>query len=200
MHENGQNVDLYLFDLQTRTATALSNNGNPIAEINPDIYEEWVVWDRLDFNAVTHDIIAYHLTTTEVITISTPNTANFPYPKIYNNLIVWSDDRNGPNNADIYGYDLDTRELVPIITAAEEQYDPWHDGNVLVYKQTAPNYELDIIAHDLETGESAFLFHGPTAYVNDIRIHAGLAAWEAEQVIYGARQLKEKVFLPALSR
>jgi beta propeller repeat protein len=202
----GENADLYLYDLQTRTAISLTANGGPVVEIHPDIYGDWVVWDSYNLDTYDHSLVAYNLLSGEQITHP---VASYPYhifPRIYEDVVVWDDVRNDGENGDIYGYDLATHQEFPIVTTPASQYAPYIHQNLLAYKQQVIGVTGAVYVHDLLSGESAFIHEENDANSNDpvtvydITVHDGLIgfyeSYVEPDIIYVARRLPERVYIP----
>jgi len=73
---------------------------------NPDIYQEIVVWQRMNQNS-DFDVIGYDLASQTPFTVSA-KIGNEGIPKIYGDIVVW--DWNG----DIYGYNLSSSQYMTI--------------------------------------------------------------------------------------
>ena len=101
----------------------------PGAQINPDIYGQYVVWE--DYRNTNSDIYLYNRMNENTIQI-THDLSNQVQPVIYGNTIVWVDYRNG--NADIYAYDITSGTISPLCTNDFNQLksDIW--GNIVVWE------------------------------------------------------------------
>ena len=200
---SGENADLYLYDLQTRTAISLTANGGPVVEIHPDIYGDWVVWDSYNLDTFDHNLVAYNLVSSEHITHPVSTYPFHPFPRIYENLVVWGDHRQGTDNGDIYGYDLDTRQEFAIITEPDSQYAPVIDQNLIAYLQITDN-DYVVHVHNLISGETAFIFQTDNtnnlSEIYDLTVHDGLIgfyeSYVGPDIIYVARQLPERFYMP----
>jgi beta propeller repeat protein len=151
--------------------------------------------------------VAYNLLSGEQITHPVATYPYHPYPRIYENLVVWGDIRQGDDNGDIYGYDLDAHQEFAVITNTASQYAPVIDQNFVVYEQEVTGTTSAVYVYDLLTGESSFIYEendttqGGAAFVYDVTVHAGLIGFyeayvSAPNIIYVARQLPERVYMP----
>ena len=100
------NKEIYYYDIDHPVSggTNFSNTNANIFDTNPDIYGDWIVWERANYNTGVYAIVAKNLTGgAEKILVSGPSVvAN---PAIYENMVVWEDARNG--NLDIYYDEVD---------------------------------------------------------------------------------------------
>lgn len=204
---NSTSADLYLYDLQSRTATALTHDRGPMAELFPDMDGDWVVWNGFNQNNNQQYVVAYNLTSHKQITESMVLPAYYALPKINNDLVVWTDYRNGLDNGDIYGLHLqEVTEPFPVVAEPGTQYNVALDDNLLVYKNRDLNSETQLRLFDLENSSSFFLYHYPSEFVDGYPfIDNGFIIWQqgvlnAPDILYGARQLPERSFLPLVGQ
>ncbi len=95
------NLDIYMFDLQTRTEHRITENS--AQQYTPQIYEEKVVYaDNRNGNL---DIYLYDLSNHQEVVISN-HPAIQRQPLIWGNYVAWIDSRHGGDS--IYAYDFRT--------------------------------------------------------------------------------------------
>jgi len=118
----------------------------PGAQINPDIYGQYVVWED---HRNTNSCIYLYDRLSEVTTLLTNVPSNQIQPAIYGNTIVWVDYRNG--NADIYAYDIASSTVFPLCTNDFDQLKPDVFGNIVVWEDYR-NGNANVFALNMSNG------------------------------------------------
>ena len=130
--------------------------GSTDIQINPQIYNDKIVWQQYNSTTNNWDIYLYDFPIPgdaamprgkETVQI-TKDGADHENPYVNGNYIVWQDNRNG--NWDIYAYDLSTGAEIPICTAAGDQTNPSCYGDNFVWQDNR-NGNLDIYMYDIST-------------------------------------------------
>ncbi len=194
-------VDLFLFDLQSRMVMSLTQTSSPMIEHHPEIYGEWVAWNSLNLSNSDNSVALYNLTSSEHITIPLM-TAHETWISLDSQYVVWDDWRNG--NADVYGFDLISQQILPLITGPYHQSRAVVRDRLLVYQSQGTPTSLYV--HHLDTEEAYLLFEPPPSQTGISRQKAmdnGVIVWingavGPQGIVYGARQLPERFFLPVL--
>jgi len=118
----------------------------PGAQINPDIYGQYVVWED---HRNTNSCIYLYDRLSEITTLLTNVPSNQIQPAIYGNTIVWVDYRNG--NADIYAYDIASSTVFPLCTNDFDQLKPDVFGNIVVWEDYR-NGNANVFALNMSNG------------------------------------------------
>ena len=140
---NGNNIDIYLYNLSTGKEIGLTTN--PSVQRYPKISGNKVVW--VDSRNLNTDIYLYDFVTAEEKRITADPSNQFS-ADISEDIIVWEDSRNG--EADIYMYDLKTGQESAVTTAPSPQSNPRIYGNKIVYEDKR-NGNSDIYMKNLTT-------------------------------------------------
>lgn len=168
-----------------------------INNVNPDIYEQTIVWQRISNGDA--NIVGYDLDSQTMFTIS----ARLGYeenPKIYGDIVVWD------WNNDIYGYDLSTSQYMTITNDPYSQSMPDIYENLVVWRD-GRNGRWDIYGIDLQTSEIFSVTDG-TNPVSDIFypvIWGNVVAWHGpwQDTTTGAAaaiRMTDFSFMPLLNR
>jgi beta propeller repeat protein len=159
---NGDNTDIYGYDLLTNKEFPICTNGS--AQKHPKISGDKVVWedwrndpdDDVGGNYFNCDIYLYDLTTKEEKQITTDPSDQY-HPDIFENIIVWDDFRDdnsaGPNDQNIYFYDLITNEEGIITDAYRSQVNPEISGKNIVWEDWRLFGISNIFYYDIEQEE-----------------------------------------------
>lgn len=196
-------IDVFLFDLQSRTVISLTQTPSPVIEHHAEIYEDWLAWNSHNLSTGDHFIALYNLSSSEQISVSLPFSYD-TWISLDNQYVVWTDWRNGTDNADVYGFDLICRQVLPLIMGPYHQSDPVIREGVIVYQDEGPPASLYV--YHLDTQETYLLFEPPPSQTGISRqkaIDNGVIVWingavGPQGIVYGARQLPERFFLPIL--
>ncbi len=205
---NSTTIDIYLFDLQSRTAMSLTQTTPPWGALHPDISQDWVVWDQAKFGTTEQYLVAFNVTTSEQITVSIPGSIYTIPPSIDEGIIVWTDFRNSSLQGDIYGYDLGSHNLITITTGTNHQIEPAIEGDIVVYWEEVGSSEYVIYGHDLSSNETHLIFQALPDYFIEtpFDIDQQVVVWVVDKPnttrsdIYGAQQLPQRWYLPFLRR
>jgi beta propeller repeat protein len=163
--------------------------------INPDIYQQIVVWQQVDFQDYSVDIVGYDLSNNTPFTISA-QIGNEGNPKVYEDIVVW--DWNG----DIYSYNLATSQYMTLTNDPFPQMTPDIYENLIVWRDGRHN-RWDIYGIDLQTNEVFSVTQGinpvPDTYSPDI--WGNIVAWHGpgNQGAAAAIKMTEFSFLPLLN-
>jgi beta propeller repeat protein len=134
------NTDVYMYEINTGKEFPIANG--PLQECNPDVYQNYIIWEDRNNNSLKADIYLYDLDNGKKIRI-TKNRANQAYPRIYNDYIVWMDERKGISsndviingkmpNSDIYLYNIKSKKEY-LVTGKEPQIMPDITSNYIAY-------------------------------------------------------------------
>ena len=194
-------VDLFLFDLQSRTVMSLTQTSSPMIEHHPEVYGEWVAWNSLNLSNGDNSVALYNLTSSEQITIPLM-TAHETWISLDSQYVVWDDWRNG--NADVYAFDLISQQVLPLITGPYHQSAAVVRDGLLLYQDQVPPRSLYV--YHLDSQETHLLFQEPPqhgisgrqAIDNGVIVWIDSSAASGQAIVYGARQLPERFFLPIL--
>jgi beta propeller repeat protein len=119
---------VYLLDLRTNTIEQLTST--PQDEGRPDVYGDFVVFER--GTGAASRIVVYDLVFDVETTIT---AAESHFPRIAGSIVAWEDRRSG--NSDIYLHDLSTGTELEYIVGPDEEVDPDLRGNTLAYLSDA---------------------------------------------------------------
>ncbi|MCL4871720.1 MAG: hypothetical protein KJ063_22405 [Anaerolineae bacterium] len=198
---NISHSNLFLFNLQTRTTTTVTEPDSPFVDVHPELYQDWLAWYRRHPGTGERFIRLYNLSSSEPITI--PITAGSQtWVSLDDQYVVWDDWRNG--DADIYGFDLNSRQEIPIITGPGHQSRAVIRGGVIIYQQSGSTASLWV--YHLHTQQDFHLFSPTTGGIKrPLALDNGVAVWinsdtGSNTTVYGARQLPERFYLPLLGR
>ena len=126
-------------------------------QINPQIYNDKIVWQQYNSTTKNRDIYLYDFSITGDIAMPkgkwtvqiTKDGANHINPYVNGNYIVWQQD-NGNGIWNIYTYDLSTGDITRVCQSSENQTNPALYGDNVVWQQyntTGKNW--DIYMYDL---------------------------------------------------
>jgi beta propeller repeat protein len=126
-------------------------------QINPQIYNDKIVWQQYNSTTKNWDIYLYDFSITGDIAMPkgkwtvqiTKDGANHINPYVNGNYIVWQQD-NGDGIWNIYTYDLSTGDITRVCQSSENQTNPALYGDNVVWQQyntTGKNW--DIYMYDL---------------------------------------------------
>ncbi|RJQ33004.1 MAG: hypothetical protein C4562_01800 [Actinobacteria bacterium] len=172
---NGGGLEIISYDLITNKMRELSNSYQSPC-IDPDIYEDTVVWadffgEITTFNMLTGELRGIGLglspsidnnnivwsfnddiyllnTITNTRRNLTSDSFEQLLPSISGDTIVYQDNRNG--NWDIYVYGITTQKEQRITSNASDQTEPTIDGNMIAWTDNR-NGNKDVYGYDLET-------------------------------------------------
>lgn len=201
-------IDVYLFDLQSRTAISLTQTAPPWGESHADIDQDWVVWSKARFGTGEQYLIAFNLVSSETITVSLSGAPTTIAPSIQGDIFVWEDFRNSSMQADIYGYNLSVHQTFPIVISPNSQYIPDVEDGLVVYQETIAPQEYAIYVHDMAISETVSIFQTVPNQATQfqLKINNGVIVWIDDDLsilesdIYAAQQLPERRYLPFLRR
>ncbi|MCO5184793.1 MAG: hypothetical protein M9941_08730 [Anaerolineae bacterium] len=185
-------LDLYLYDLNTRQDIRLTDDCEAQIEVSADIGGDWVVWKGY----LTEDIHALNLATDEHRRITnTLYTESFPYTD--GQRIIWEQNDSNPDNWDVYRYDLETGETFPVAVGPENEYTVTIDGKWLHWHNWG---QATAYAKNLETNEEIAVFTYPEDLIPYVPFAEGnKVAWGIrEDGIYLATLLEMHMSLPVV--
>lgn len=121
----------------------------------PNIHNEVVVyhdWDSVQ-SVPSERILAYDLTTQELMTITySPNPpfefAHVYFPDVYSGTVVWQQSPPANQDYDIISYDLSSQSFFTISDKAGNEEHPRIDGDLVVW-----DWHGDIYGYDLATSQ-----------------------------------------------
>lgn len=137
------NLDIYLYDLATKTETRLTTD--PSYQRRPAISGDYVVWE--DGRNGTSDIYLYDLSTKAERRVSTLGGDQVD-PAISGFRVVWQDDSAG--NDEIYICDVNANIIRCLTDQSADQQAPAISDRKIVW-QDARNGSWDVYLYDLET-------------------------------------------------
>lgn len=156
------NLEVYLYDLDKKTETRITNAH--YRQVSPKIFGDFIVW-RDERDNSQRDIFLYDISTKTEKNISN-NSADQWNPDVWGNFVVWTDLRNGTgnlgsyyNNTDIYCYNIDSGETRQITTNSLDQEGPHIFGQFVIWNdlrngsrtQTGFPINSDVYMYDLDT-------------------------------------------------
>ena len=196
--------DLFLFDLQSQTVITLTQPPPSVVDWHPELYEDWLAWYRRNLGTGESFIRLYNLNSSEQITI--PVTVNqHTWVSLDDQYVIWDDWRNG--TSDIYGYDLINRQEVAFVAGPFSQSDGVLHEGLLLYIDSEPPRTLRM--YHLDSQQTYVLFQQPPQHDlrRQIGLYQGTAVWidggyiaTGQTIIYGARQLPKRFYLPIVGR
>ncbi|MCL4870853.1 MAG: hypothetical protein KJ063_17990 [Anaerolineae bacterium] len=194
--------DLFLFDLQSQTVITLTQPPPSVVDWHPELYEDWLAWYRRNLSTGESFIRLYNLSSSEQITLPV-TVAQHTWVSLDDQYVVWSDWRNG--DSDIYGYDLINRQEIAFITGpAHQGGGVIHEGLLLYIDYGTPR---SLHMYHLDSQQTYVLFQQPPQHDlrRQIGLYQGTAVWidggyaaTGQSIIYGARPLPERFYLPIL--
>ncbi len=194
--------DLFLFDLQGQTVITLTQPPPSVVDWHPELYEDWLAWYRRNLSTGESFIRLYNLSSSEQITLPV-TVAQHTWVSLDDQYVVWSDWRNG--DSDIYGYDLINRQEIAFITGpAHQGGGVIHEGLLLYIDYGTPR---SLHMYHLDSQQTYVLFQQPPQHDlrRQIGLYQGTAVWidggyaaTGQSIIYGARPLPERFYLPIL--
>ena len=125
-------------------------------QINPQIYNDKIVWQQFNSTTQNWDIYLYDFTITGDIAMPkgketvqiTKDGADHENPYVDGNYIVWQQ-KNGNGDWHIYTYDLSTGKIIQVSTAPGNQTNPMIYGGNIVWEQGNADGTHDIYMYDL---------------------------------------------------
>lgn len=183
-------LDLFLYDLNTRQDIQLTDDCEAQIETIADIGGDSVVWKGY----LTEDIHALNLVTNERRRITaTPYTESFPYTD--GRLVIWEQNDTDLDSWDVHGYDLDTGDAFPLVTGPDTEYTVNVDGKWLHWHNWD---QATIYARNLEDGEDIAVFTYPEHLLPYVPFAEGnKVAWAVrEDGVYLGTLLETHVYLP----
>lgn len=129
-----QKSKIHMYDISTATETIITPNTNE--NDNPDIFGNYIVWER---EYRDEGIYMYDISTGIETQIKTGLSSN---PKIYGNYVVWEDWRN--RNNDIYMYDISSGEETQITTDTSRQENPAIFENHIIWENWIDDHNNEI--------------------------------------------------------
>ncbi|MCL4869432.1 MAG: hypothetical protein KJ063_10710 [Anaerolineae bacterium] len=195
--------DLFLYDLQNQTIITLTQPPPSVVDWHPQLYEDWLAWYRRNLGTGESFIRLYNLSSSEQITIPV-TVPQHTLVSLDDQYVIWDDWRNG--NSDIYGYHLINRQEVAFVTRPFGQSNGVIHEGLLLYIDYETPFTLRL--YHLDTEQTYTLFQQPPSYfIRSGGLHEGTAVWidggyiaTGQTIIYGARQLPERFYLPILGR
>lgn len=155
MDDRHGNLDIYMYDLDTKSETRITSNVS--AQYTPDVYGNKIVWrDHRDNDGANLYVYDTEDATTKKLAI---NFSSQYEPNIYGNNIVWRDYRDNLND-EIYLYDLDSDTERKISSELSNQVvprvytDPKIYGNNIIWLDyNYSNFTKNIYHYDLNTSQ-----------------------------------------------
>ncbi len=157
-----RNSNIYLMNISSGETVRLSQNDS--SQVNPDIWENYVVWE--DHRNGDPDIYMIDLDDPEDEIRITDDQGSQKRPKIHGGKIVWEDYREN-DFGDIYMYDIATGTESPVSTERAIQNSPYIHGDRVVWTDYrnfwAGEYtqmRADIFVYDISTEEEFAVAEG----------------------------------------
>ena len=133
--------------------------GSTDNQINPQIYNDKIVWQQYNQTTKNWDIYLYDFPITGDIAMPkgkwttqiTKDGANHINPYVNGNYIVWQQYNTTSNNWDIYMHDISTKVTKQITNNTSDQINPAIYGDKIVWQDNR-NVNWDIYMYDLTLG------------------------------------------------
>ena len=160
--------------------------GSTDNQINPQIYNDKIVWQQYNITTSNWDIYLYDFPIPgdaamprgkETVQI-TKDGANHINPYVNGNYIVWQQYNTTSNNWNIYKYDLSTGDITQVCQSSENQINPAIYGDNVVWQQyntTGNNW--DIYMHDISTSITKRITNNTSDQINPA-IYGDKIVWQ----------------------
>lgn len=130
-HRNGNDSDIYAYDLVARRETRLTRTASE--QSRPRIDGNVVVWqDEVGANV---DVYVHDLASGEYTRITADDAIQW-FPDIADGRVVWMDERDGHQNTEVYLYDLASRVETRVTHHEGWSGNPTISGNAIVYEDS----------------------------------------------------------------
>lgn len=130
-HRNGNDSDIYAYDLTTRRETRLTRTATE--QSLPRVDGNLVVWQEEVGTNI--DVYVHDLASGEDTRVTADDAIQW-FPDVADGRVVWMDERDGHNNTEVYLYDLASRVETRVTHQDGWSGNPTISGNEIVYEDS----------------------------------------------------------------
>lgn len=188
------NLDLFMMDLDSGDTLVIVNINVTIDDIEPDMYENWIIWQGNENIEGDSDIYLKNLEIPDVIPL-TPDTPEIlqESPDIDKNYAVWQGYDCNNLSYDIYLYNLSSGQTISLTpdTLFTDEIHPSISGNRVVWEQMNETTSVsEIVLYSISSGETVILTPGDHGDQTMPSIYGDRIVWQEKNPITGKSDIR----------